>query len=257
MLQEYNKYTPEDHKVWKTLFDRQTAYIPGKVTDIYTHSLEKMYPSMQADRIPKFSELNEILGQKTGWNMHVVPGLIPVDEFFTLMNHKKFVSSTWLRGLDQLDYLEEPDMFHDVYGHVPLLMDQTFSDYIQVYTDLAMKHLDNRKVLAGMERVYWFTIEFGLMHEGHVNNKIYGAGIISSYGETKHVTEDQIEVRAFDIKKIFQTPFKTSDIQEFYYSVKDFKTLYESIEELEDYIQDILNGKEEFVEGYTSLDVNT
>lgn len=255
MIQEYEKYTKEDHKVWQTLFERQVEYIPGKITDIYMSSLKDMYPAMQAGRIPQFTELNEVLEKATGWNMHVVPGLIPVDQFFNLMNQKKFVSSTWLRKIDQLDYLEEPDMFHDVFGHVPLLMDQTFSDFIQVYTDLAMKHLDNRNVLAGMERVYWFTIEFGLMHEQKRDNMIYGAGIISSYGETKHVFEDDIEVREFDIKKIFQTPFKTSDIQGFYYSVKDFKTLYESIEELEDYIQDILAGKEEFIEGYTSLDV--
>jgi len=255
MKQEYDAYTTEDHKVWSTLFERQTAYIPGKVTDIYVNSLENMYPAMNAERIPRFSELDEVLERHTGWNMHVVPGLIPVDQFFTLMNNKQFVSSTWLRTLEQLDYLEEPDMFHDVYGHVPLLMDQTFSDFIQRYTDLAMKYLDNRVVLAGMERVYWFTIEFGLMHEANQKNMIYGAGVISSYGETKHVHYDDVEIRDFDIKKIFQTPFKTDDIQSFYYSVKDFQTLYESIEELEDFIQNILTGKEEFVKGYTSLDV--
>lgn len=255
MFQEYNQYTNDDHKVWKTLFERQTDFIPGKVTNIYTDSLQDMYPAMQPNKIPKFSELDEVLEKATGWNMHVVPGLIPVNEFFSLMNNKRFVSSTWLRRMDQLDYLEEPDMFHDVYGHVPLLMDKTFSDFIQRYTDLAMKHLDNRNILIGMERVYWFTIEFGLMHENDAKNMIYGAGIISSYGETKHVKEDDIEIRDYDIKKIFQTPFKTDDIQGFYYSVKDFQTLYESIEELEDYLQEIIEGKVEFVEGYTSLDV--
>lgn len=255
MVQEYDNYKAEDHKVWQTLFERQVDYIPGKVTDIYTESLQEMYPAMQPNRIPRFSELDKVLEKHTGWNMHVVPGLIPVDQFFDLMNRKRFVSSTWLRRMDQLDYLEEPDMFHDVFGHVPLLMNQTFSDFIQRYTDLAMKHLDNRNVLAGMERVYWFTIEFGLMHEQDRNNMIYGAGIISSYGETKHVHYDDIEIRDFDIKRIFQTPFKTDDIQSFYYSVKDFDTLYHSIEELEDYIQDIIAGKEEFVTGYTSLDV--
>ena len=173
MVQEYEKYTAEDHKVWQTLFERQQAFIPGKVTDIYVQSLKEMFPAMQPERIPKFSELNKVLEQATGWNMHVVPGLIPVDEFFDLMNKKRFVSSTWLRSMNSLDYLEEPDMFHDVFGHVPLLMDQTFSDFIQRYTDLAMKHLDNRKVLAGMERVYWFTIEFGLMHETGRKNMIY------------------------------------------------------------------------------------
>lgn len=255
MIQEYEKYTSENHEVWKTLYKRQIDYIPGKVTDIYLDAIKDMYPAMQANKIPRFSELNNVLGKATGWNMYVVPGLIPVDEFFRLMNNKQFVSSTWLRNSNQLDYLEEPDMFHDVFGHVPLLMNQTFSDFIQRYTDLAMKHLSNRKVLAGMERVYWFTIEFGLMHEANKNNMIYGAGIISSYGETKHVFEDNIEVRPFDIKQIFQTPFRTDTIQDFYYSVANFRTLYESIEELEDYIQDILSEKIDFVEGYTSLDM--
>jgi len=256
MVQEYQNYTVDDHKVWQTLFERQTDFIPGKVTDIYTQSLTVMYPSMQPSKIPVFTELDKVLERYTGWNMHVVPGLIPVDDFFTLMNKKRFVASTWLRRMDQLDYLEEPDMFHDVYGHVPLLMNQTFSDFIQKYTDVAMKHLGNRTILAGMERVYWFTIEFGLMHNeaATAKNSIYGAGIISSYGETRHVNEDDIEIRDFDIKKIFQTPFKTDDIQSFYYSVKDFQTLYESVEELEDYIQEILAGKVEFVKGYTSLD---
>ncbi len=255
MKQDYGSYTPQDHKVWETLFTRQTDFIPNKVTEIYIDSLKKMHPALRAKKIPNFTEIDKVLHKYTGWKMHVVPGLIPVDKFFELMNKKQFVSSTWLRKLDQLDYLEEPDMFHDVYGHVPLLIDQTFSDYIQRYTDLAMKHLNNKDVLAGLERVYWFTIEFGLMQENERQNCIYGAGIISSYGETKHVYNDELEIRKFDIKKIFQTPFRTDDIQKFYYSVKDFQTLYESIEELEDYIQLILSGKEEFTPGYTSLDV--
>ena len=146
-------------------------------------------------------------------------------------------------------------MFHDVFGHVPLLMNQTFSDYIQRYTDLAMRYLDNKKVLAGMERVYWFTIEFGLMKEANNDKMIYGAGIISSYGETNSVFETPVEVRPFDIKRIFQTPFKTDDLQSFYYSVDSFDALYNSMEELENYIEEIVAGKHDFVEGYTSLDL--
>ncbi len=255
MIQDYSSYTAQDQLVWQKLFERQREYIPEKVTSIYLDCLSEMYPALSESKIPHFSELDQVLGKKTGWGIHVVPGLIPVDDFFQLMNQKQFVSSTWLRSMNQLDYLEEPDMFHDIFGHVPLLMNQTFSDFIQRYTDLALKYKEHKEVLQGMERVYWFTIEFGLMHEAERNNLIYGAGIISSFGETKHVFEEEIEIRDFDIKEIFQTPIKTDDIQRFYYSVNDFKSLYESIEELEDYVQQIISGKVKFITGYTSLDM--
>lgn len=255
MVQDYNHYTDDDQMVWRSLFERQQNFIPGKVSVHYLNCLEEMSPVLNSNSIPRFNQLNDQLMNKTGWSIQVVPGLIPVDEFFVLMNQKKFVSSTWLRSVNQLDYLEEPDMFHDVFGHVPLLMDKTFTDFIQKYTDLALKFLDNRQILAGLERVYWFTIEFGLINENNKRNKIYGAGIISSYGETNHVANDDIEIREFDIVKIFQTPFSPSAIQNFYYSVNDFQTLYESVEELEDYVKRVASGQEKFVEGYTSLDL--
>ena len=170
MKQHMNAYTAQDQLVWKTLFERQFANLKGKVSGAYLDALHEMSGVMNAQKIPDFGEIDEWFSSRTGWKMEVVPGLIPVDEFFRLLAEKRFCSSTWLRSMDQLDYLEEPDMFHDVFGHIPLLSNQAYVDFFKGISDIALKHIENPRAVELLGRIYWFTIEFGLIKG---NKKFY------------------------------------------------------------------------------------
>jgi len=230
MKQNYNNYTKEDQEVWGILFKRQVTNLRDKACREYLDCLSEMNDVLHAKRIPEFSELNAVLTHKTGWSIEVVPGLIPVDDFFKLLAQKKFCSSTWLRKKSQLDYLEEPDMFHDIFGHIPLFMNDIFADFVYRFGLLGMKHLNNPTILTQLQRLYWFTIEFGLFNQ---KNSIYGAGIISSFGESNHIFNDNIEVIPFDIRKVLKQDFVNSEIQQLYFSINSFDELYNSISEAE------------------------
>lgn len=173
--------------------------------------------------------MNKILSRQTGWGLEVVAGIIPEKEFFPLLANKKFPATTWLRKKSQLDYLEEPDMFHDVFGHVPLLTDKNFCDFFEEVGKLGVKYIDNVKILAMLGRIYWFTVEFGLIREKG-NLKIYGAGILSSHGETKFCLSDVPAHFAFDAKVIMDTPFQNDRIQDKYFVIESFRQLYDSAE---------------------------
>ena len=175
MKQHYEQYTEEDFLVWNTLFNRQVENLQEKSCNEYLYCLSQLKEVMNADSIPDFNLLNAQLKLATGWTIEVVPGLIPVDEFFALLEKKKFSASTWLRNMEQLDYLEEPDMFHDIFGHIPLFMDQSYANFAQKMGALGVKHASNEEVLLQLQRIYWFTIEFGLIEQNGI--KLYGAGI--------------------------------------------------------------------------------
>lgn len=230
MKQNYSNYTKEDQDVWHILFERQMKNLRDKACHEYLDCLHEMSSVLNGKNIPKFSKLNAILSNKTGWSIEVVPGLIPVDDFFKLLAQKKFCSSTWLRKKSQLDYLEEPDMFHDIFGHIPLFMNEVFADFVHRFGLLGVKHLNNPAILTQLQRLYWFTIEFGLFNQ---KNCIYGAGIISSFGESNHIFNDKIEVFPFNIKKVLNQNFINSEIQQLYFSIESFDELYNSISEVE------------------------
>ncbi len=231
MEQIYDSYTKHDFQVWKTLFDNQYPNLPGKACQDYIDCLDSLKSVLNADTIPDFKKLDEELIKSNGWNIEVVPGLIPVDEFFTLLANKKFCSSTWLRKKDQLEYIEEPDMFHDIFGHIPLLVNPVFSAFVHKFAKIGENYVQDPIVLTALQRLYWFTVEFGLIR---VNNevRIYGAGILSSYGETNHIFDEGVEIRPFDLQTIIETPYSTSEIQRVYYLLEDFDQLFNSLEEL-------------------------
>lgn len=235
MKQLYDQYTPEDHEIWQILFSRQLDNLKSKCTARYFECLEEFGTAMPSSKVPDLDAVSEFLKAKTGWSIEVVKGLIPVDQFFDLLAERKFPSSTWLRSKEQLDYLEEPDMFHDTFGHVPLLADPVYARFMESYGKLGQKYRNDLRVVTALQRIYWFTIEFGLMRAPQ-GSMIYGAGIISSFGETNHVFEDDIEVLDFDIQKIIFTTFVNSEIQMRYYLLNDFDQLYKSIEELQQLI---------------------
>lgn len=232
MTQEYDKYTDEDRKVWKTLFERQESNLKGKAHPEYLRCLDQLSDVLNPNDVPDFRKLNEHLMAENGWSIVVVPGLIPVDQFFKFLSQKKFCSSTWLRKMSQLDYLEEPDMFHDIFGHIPLLMNPNYARFVQEFGALGVEYGHNKVVEKQLQRLYWFTIEFGLIRMKE-DTRIYGAGIISSSGESDHIFNDDIDVRPYDVEKVIHTDFITSEIQTLYYEIDAFEDLYLSVERLE------------------------
>ena len=232
MIQEMSKYTNEDHEIWGILFDRQIVNLKDKVCREYFDSLDTLSETLNNSAIPDFKNVDKILLDRTGWSIEVVPGLIEVEPFFTLLAAKRFCSSTWIRKRSQLDYLEEPDMFHDTFGHIPLLVHPQYAEAMRLIGELGVKYIDNSDAIIRLKRLYWFTIEFGLI-KGADKVEIYGAGIISSSGETKHIYESEgVEVIPFDIKTIFNTPFNNDEIQWKYFELESMDQLYREVAKL-------------------------
>ncbi len=238
--QIYSDYSSNDFLVWETLFNRQMKTLQPIVSQEYLNALDAV--NFSADKIPHFEEVNELLKARTGWGLQVVPNISPQKIFFEFLSQKKFTATCWLRSMEQLDYLEEPDMFHDVFGHVPLLSNHAYVDFFKGIGDLASKHIDNPKAIVMLGRVYWFTIEFGLIHENN-RLKIYGAGIISSMSETKHCFNEQAKHLDFDVQTIFNTDFRTDIIQDNYFVIESFQQLYSSLPEMERLLEELEMGE--------------
>lgn len=236
MVQNYARYTNDDFLVWKTLFERQYENLQNKADHTYLNSLEEFKTVLHADAIPNFDKLNEKLHHLSGWTLEVVPGLIPVDQFFRFLSQKKFCSSTWLRKMSQLDYLEEPDMFHDIFGHIPLLSNPDYAGFMHKFGELGVQYCENKTIEVQLQRLYWFTIEFGLIRHQNAS-QIYGAGIISSFGETNHIYKDAIEVLPYSVEKILENDFINSEIQMRYYEIDSFEALYNSVNHLKAQLQ--------------------
>ena len=230
LQQHYDQYTPSDFEVWKTLFSRQMTQLPNMASQQYLECLNTV--GFTADAIPNFDNVNRILGETTGWSLHVVPSIIPNHQFFPLLAQKKFPATTWLRPMESLDYLEEPDMFHDVFGHVPLLSHPTFCRFFDGFAQIGMRYLDRPELLDVLGRMYWFTIEFGLIREGG-RQKIYGAGIMSSYGESQFSLSDDPTHKPFDVAEILSTDYDNSRIQDLYFVIESYEQLFESLGEID------------------------
>ena len=227
--QIYSDYTDEDFRVWKILFDRQMDILSQTVSRNYLDALKIV--NFRNDKIPDFNEVNSTLNDLTGWNLHVVPNISPQKEFFKYLSEKKFTATCWLRSFEQLDYIEEPDMFHDVFAHVPLLSNTAYCNFFKGISDIALEHIDDPKAIELLGRIYWFTIEFGLIREND-KLKIYGAGIISSNGETKHCLGNECEKLNFDVNKIMSTDFRTDILQDKYFVIDSFDQLYNALPEI-------------------------
>lgn len=221
-------YTKEDLKVWSTLFDRQIRNLQDKSCGAYLDCLLEMNPVLNASKIPNFMEINEWFQAKTGWEIAVVPGMIPVDDFFSVLSEKKFCSSTWLRTWEELDYLSEPDMFHDIFGHIPLLANPVFSDFVFEFAKLGRAAIGNEELLIQLQRLYWFTIEFGLMKENN-ELRIYGAGIISSFGESISSISSDMVHHDFDMNSILNKSFVNNEPQTEYFVIESLDQLYKEV----------------------------
>ena len=241
--QGWHNYTPQEHAVWKTLFERQSKLLPGRACDEFVRGMQDL--PIGPDQIPNFEQLSETLSQRTGWQIVAVPGLVPDDVFFEHLAHRRFPAGHFIRKPHELDYLEEPDVFHDVFGHVPMLMNPAIADYIQAYGEggLRAKRLG---VLEKLARVYWYTVEFGLVKQPG-GLRVYGAGIASSATETVFSVEDDSPNRvAFDLERVMRTNYRIDDFQETYFVLDnlndllelariDFAPLYERVADASDF----------------------
>jgi phenylalanine-4-hydroxylase len=227
--QIYSDYTTEDFHVWKTLYDRQMPLLRQYACAAYLKAVDTV--EFNGESIPDFSRIREILAPLTGWSIHVVPCISPAREFFGFLREKQFTATCWVRTMAQLDYIEEPDMFHDVFAHIPLISDPAYCRFLEGLGQLAMEHADDEEALELIGRFYWFTIEFGLIRENG-GLKIYGAGIMSSSEETLHCMGPNCTRKDYDIREIINTPYRNDIIQDTYYIVDSFDQLYHSLDEV-------------------------
>ncbi|WP_294236693.1 phenylalanine 4-monooxygenase [uncultured Sphingomonas sp.] len=223
--QGWDHYTAEDHATWDTLFARQSKLLPGRASEAYLRGLDVL--KLSRPGIPDFEELSDRLMKLTGWQVVAVPGLVPDDVFFDHMANRRFVAGNFIRRPDQLDYLQEPDVFHDVFGHVPMLADPVFADYLAAYGRGGQRAL-GMDALKYLGRLYWYTVEFGLVREDG-NLRIYGAGIVSSYAESRFALEDPSPNRiGFDLKRVMRTEYRIDDFQQNYFVIPSYEELLRS-----------------------------
>lgn len=223
--QQWSLYTPEQHGLWQALFERQQKLLPGRACDEFLSGMHQL--GVAANGIPDFRRLNDVLNKATGWQIVAVPGLVPDDVFFEHLAHRRFPSTCFLRTKEQMDYIQEPDVFHDVFGHVPLLVHPVFADYMQAYGLGGMKAL-RQGALKRLARLYWYTVEFGLIHTP-AGMRIYGSGILSSPGETVFALSDPAPNRiGFDLMRIMRTEYRIDDFQESYFVIDSFQQLFDA-----------------------------
>lgn len=222
--QGWAQYTAQEHAVWKTLFERQSKLLPGRACDAFVQGMRDL--PIGPDQIPDFRALSEVLMQRNGWQVVAVPGLVPDDVFFQHLANRRFPAGHFIRKPHELDYLEEPDVFHDVFGHVPMLMNPAIADYIQAYGEGGLR-AQKLGVLDKLARVYWYTVEFGLVQQAD-GLRIYGAGIASSYTESVFALDDPSPNRiAFDLERVMRTLYRIDDFQESYFVIDDLAQLLE------------------------------
>jgi phenylalanine-4-hydroxylase len=225
--QPWDEYSATDHDVWRRLCQRQREVLVGRACDEFLQAQDTM--GMTPDRIPKFSAMNRVLGDATGWQLIGVEGLLPELDFFDHLANRRFPVTWWIRRPDQIDYIEEPDLFHDLFGHVPLLMNPLFADYMAAYGRGGVKaHAIGADALQYLTRLYWYTVEFGLIRQAD-GLRIYGSGIVSSRGESIHSLESDAPNRiGFDLERIMRTRYRIDTFQKTYFVIDSFQQLMEA-----------------------------
>lgn len=230
LVQHYSTYTQEDFAVWALLFDRQMQLLSTHAYSRYLDALPVI--GFRPGEIPDFTVTNDRLRPLTGWQLKVAPELVPQDTFFALLASGVFPATCWLRTPAEIDYIEEPDMFHDVFGHIPLLTDTTYATFMKGFGQLAIKWLQVPEAIDLLGRIYWFTIEFGLIREQH-SIKVFGAGIISSAEETRHALGGEAPYLPFDITTMLHTGYRTDTVQPVYFILESFEQLCCSLAEID------------------------
>jgi phenylalanine-4-hydroxylase len=225
--QPWADYTHTEHEVWATLFRRQREVLKGRACNEFLENQERF--GMTPDAIPKFQDLNKVLKAGTNWEIVGVEGLLPDEIFFDHLANRRFPVTWWIRKPEQLDYLSEPDLFHDLFGHVPMLLNPVFADYVQAYGRGGVKaHKLGADALMKLTRLYWYTVEFGLIDTPE-GVRIYGSGIVSSKGESIYSLESPSPNRiGFDLERIMRTKYKIDTYQQTYFVIDGFQQLMDA-----------------------------
>ena len=220
--QDWDGYTAAEHAMWDRLFERQARMLPDRVVPEFIAGLDVL--RMTTAGIPKFEELSERLMRATGWQVVAVPGLVPDRVFFEHLANRRFVAGRFIRSPEQIDYLQEPDVFHDVFGHVPLLANPVFADYMQAYGEGGLR-ADGMGAIDRLARLYWYTVEFGLIRQDGAL-RLYGSGIVSSFAESIFALDDASPNRlGFDLRRVMRTPYRIDDFQQTYFVIDSFEDL--------------------------------
>jgi phenylalanine-4-hydroxylase len=222
--QDWPAYTAEQHARYARLFRRQVRQMPGHACDEFVHALDQLGTETE---IPRFEEISDRLRRATRWEIVAVPGLIPEHAFFGLLAARRFPVTVWLREESEFDYIVEPDVFHDLYGHVPLLFNPVFADYMQAFGAGGLK-AEGLNALEYLARLYWYTVEFGLIATPQ-GLRVYGAGILSSGGETQHaLTSLKPQRLGFELERVMRTPYRIDDYQDTYFVISSFAQLFDA-----------------------------
>ncbi len=216
-------YTKDEHQIWHDLYMRQLPALTGYACDEFIQGLHAL--NLPKDHIPQCATVSAVLKEATGWSLAPVPALIPFKQFFHLLANKQFPAATFIRLREQLDYLEEPDIFHEIFGHAPMLMNPIIADFTHAYGKLGENASPKEQAL--LAKLYWFTIEFGLMNT-QKGLRAYGGGILSSYSETKYCIESTEPQRhPFDVMAVLRTPYRINHIQPIYFIIENFDIFIE------------------------------
>lgn len=223
--QDWAHYSEEDHATWRTLYARLETLLPRYACEEFIEGMRRL--DIGHNSIPEFNELSRRLGQLTGWSVVAVPGLVPDDIFFDHLANRRFPAGNFIRRPDQLDYIEQPDVFHDVFGHVPMLAHPVFANYMEAYGKGGLRALMGFDMLPNLARLYWYTVEFGLVQTTE-GLKVFGAGIASSTAETVYAVDSLSPNRiAFNLERVMRTKYRIDDFQESYFVIDSFDQLFE------------------------------
>ena len=231
IAQDWAAYTPEQHAIWRELVERRLPQLQEHACAEYLEGFELI--GLQADKLPDLTAVSSRLQPRTGWQSTPVSGFLPADAFFEMLAARMFPTTTWIRGRDSLEYTPEPDIFHDVFGHVPMHAHPVFANFLEHYGKVCAG-LKSADALERMGRLFWYTVEFGVIREqGKI--KVYGSGLISSHGECTHVVErgSGVEIREFDLDKVLEEKVDTGNMQKVLYAIESFEQIYEATKEAE------------------------
>jgi phenylalanine-4-hydroxylase len=227
--QDYTAYTEEQHATWAELVSRVLPEIEKHAAREYLDGFEII--GLQRDRLPNLSSISARLEPRTGWNSTPVSGFLPAPAFFEMLAARRFPTTTWLRSRESLEYTPQPDIFHDVFGHVPMHAHGVFADFLERYGRVCAAVQDSN-VLEKLGRLFWYTVEFGLIREGD-EIKVYGSGIISSRGECRNVVSGNCAIRDFSLDEVLHTPVKVDELHKLLFAVEGFDQIYEAMNEAE------------------------
>lgn len=227
--QDYDAYTDEQHAVWAELVGRVMPELERHAAREYLKGFEII--GLQRDRLPKLAEISARLKPRTGWSSTPVSGFLPAPAFFEMLATRRFPTTTWLRSRESLEYTPEPDIFHDVFGHVPMHAHAVFADFLEHYGRVCAQTAD-AAVLEKLGRLFWYTVEFGVIRQGG-EVKVYGSGLISSHGECMNVMEGHCAIHDFNLEEVVNTPVKVDELHKLLFAVRSFDEIYEAMQEAE------------------------